>query len=359
MRLEGIQDVTRRSAIKSIIGYLTIGATGSKINSISATTDIDATITMDNVGRTAYEVSSVSGTNVSAETGINNPEITFTATGTRYRIENNGHPNHPLEFQDENGTILLSQDDSGSFDDDDAVNWVNNGDSIEFTLTSQLSTQIATYRCTVHSNSMVGDITVDTPMVDYTPNTGSVSFTTPADGATATTPVSFEMTAENFTVEAASNGVRDGAGHLHILVDQPAIEPGEVIPNNEPNGYYHYGDGSTSAEIDLEPGTHTVRVQAGDAKHRAYDLTDTIEITAKEPQETTDNPELPDGSGPATDPDGDGQLEDVNGDGTADFNDAVDLAFNTDSDAVSGNPRFDFDNDGDVDFADAIALAFE
>ena len=275
---------TRRTTIKLIAGGLAVSAAGG-VGSVSASSqsEVDATITMNNVGSTAYEVSSVSGTNVSAETGINNPEITFTATGTRYRIENNGHPNHPLEFQDESGTILLSQDDSGSVEDDDAVNWIDNGDSVEFTLTSDLSAQIATYRCTVHSRSMVGDITADIPMVDYTPQTGSVSFTTPDDGATVTSPVSFEMTAENFTVEAASNGVRDGAGHLHILVDQPALEPGEVIPNNEPNGYYHYGDGATSAEIDLEPGSHTIRLQAGDAKHRAYDLTDTIEITVETP----------------------------------------------------------------------------
>ena len=277
---------TRRTAIKLIAGGLAVSAVdGTGSVSASSQDEVDATITMNNVGSTAYEVTSVSGTNVSAETGINNPEITFTATGTRYQIKNNAHPNHPLEFQDEGGNILLSQDDSGSFENDDAVSWTDNGDSIEFTLTSELSTQIATYRCTIHSRSMVGDITADIPMIDYTPNTGSVSFTTPDDGETVAPPVSFEMTAENFTVEAASNGVRDGAGHLHILVDQPTLEPGEVIPNNEPNGYYHYGDGSTSAEIDLNPGSHTIRLQAGDAKHRAYDLTDTIEITAEAPTE--------------------------------------------------------------------------
>ena len=275
---------TRRTTIKVIAGGVAVSAAGG-VGSVSASSqdEVDATITMNNVGSTAYEVSRVSGTNVSAETGINNPEITFTATGTRYRIENNGYPNHPLEFQDESGTILLSQGDSGSFETDDAVNWIDNGDSVEFTLTSDLSAQIATYRCTVHSGAMVGDITADIPMIDYTPQTGSVSFAKPDDGATVTSPVSFEMTAENFIVEAASNGVRDGAGHLHILVDQPALEPEEVIPNNEPNGYYHYGDGSTSAEIDLESGTHTIRLQAGDAKHRAYDLTDTIEITVETP----------------------------------------------------------------------------
>nr|ABQ76134.1 Beta-Ig-H3/fasciclin [uncultured haloarchaeon] len=196
---------TRRTTIKAIAGGLAVSAAGG-VGSVSAASHVDATIRMNNVGSTAYEVSSVSGTNVSAETGINNPEITLTATGTRYRIENNGYPNHPLEFQDESGTILLSQDDSGSFENDDAVNWMDNGDSVEFTLTSDLSTQIATYRCTVHSGAMVGDITADIPMVDYTPQTGSVSFTTPDDGATVTSPVSFEMTAENFTVEQPQMG---------------------------------------------------------------------------------------------------------------------------------------------------------
>lgn len=243
---------------------------------------VDATISIDNVGASAYEVSNVTGKGIDVPTGVENPTLTVTETGTRVRFENGGYPNHPLKFQDESGTVLLSQSTTGSFNDDSAVNWVDDGDTIAFTITSDLASSLAEYRCTVHVNAMVGDISVDAPAVDYTPETGSVSFTSPSDGATVTTPVSFEMAAENFTVEAASNGVRDGAGHLHILVDQPALEPGAVIPNNESNGYYHYGDGSTTAEISMEPGTHTVRLQAGDAKHRAYDLTDTIQLSVEQ-----------------------------------------------------------------------------
>jgi hypothetical protein len=196
---------------------------------------------------------------------------------------NNGYPNHPLQFENANGDTLLSQQEgvTGSFEDSSDVNWVDSGESLEFTLSTDLATEIDTYRCTVHSGRMFGSITAELPA--YAGTNGSVSFTTPDNGATVTAPVSFNMTSNNFTVESASNGVRDGAGHLHILVDQPALEAGEVIPFNTDNGYYHYGGGQTSAEIDLDPGDHTVRVQAGDAKHRAYDLTDSIELTVEPP----------------------------------------------------------------------------
>jgi plastocyanin len=118
--------------------------------------------------------------------------------------------------------------------------------------------------------------------VDYDPDTGSVSFVSPDQDANVQNPVSFEMEATDFIIEAAKNGVRDGAGHFHILVDQNPLPAGEVIPNNEENGYYHYGGGQKTAEIQLEPGEHTIYLQAGDAKHRAYTLTDSLSVTVEE-----------------------------------------------------------------------------
>lgn len=69
------------------------------------------------------------------------------------------------------------------------------------------------------------------------------------------------------------------------------------------------------------------------------------------------------GSDPPADTDDDGQLEDVNGDGTANFSDAIDLAF-ADFNAINAGSQaevdaLDFDGDGDVDFDDAIERAFE
>jgi hypothetical protein len=265
-----IVSVTRRDALAGVVCGLLAGRVGT--GTVSAAT-ADTTVTFDNVGSRAWEVSNVDGDNASAGSG-DNPDLTFETTGARYRIENRGWSAHPFALRDSNDEYLLSQDGSGSFEDDGDVNWTDGGDTLAFTLTGALADQVDDYICTLHS-SMQGTVAVDA--VDYTPESGSVSFTAPSDGATVTAPVSLEMDATDFVVEAASNGVEDGHGHLHALVDKPAVAPGEVIPATE--GYNHYGDGSTSATLNLTPGTYTLRLQAGDANHRAYDLTDTVQVT--------------------------------------------------------------------------------
>jgi hypothetical protein len=239
------------------------------------------TLTLTNVGSSAYEVTSTNGSTITVDTTVDNPTITLGsgAIGTRYIFYNDAYPQHPLRFRDSNGDILLSQSSTGTFESDSAVNWVDTDSSVEFTLTAELSDQLAEYQCTVHS-AMRG--TIDSPQtIDYTPATGSVSLTAPTNGATVQNPVSIQMSATNFTVEPASNGLQDGAGHLHILIDQPAVTPGEIIPNNPSNGYYHYGGGATQTELDLATGARTIRVQAGDANHRAYDLTDSVDVTVE------------------------------------------------------------------------------
>ena len=125
--------------------------------------------------------------------------------------------------------------------------------------------------------------------IDYTPTNGSVSFSTPEKNITKQSPISFEMKATNFTIEPAQNGVSGGAGHFHILVDKKPLSPGVVIPNNESNGYYHYGGGQTTADIELTPGEHTIRLQAGDANHKAYNLTDSININVEESAATVES----------------------------------------------------------------------
>ncbi|WP_114594048.1 DUF4399 domain-containing protein [Euzebya pacifica] len=40
-------------------------------------------------------------------------------------------------------------------------------------------------------------------------------------------------------------------------------------------------DGSTSAELELEPGEHTLCLQDGDGEHTALDLTDEITVTVE------------------------------------------------------------------------------
>ena len=86
------------------------------------------------------------------------------------------------------------------------------------------------------------------------------------------------MAASGLTVEP-SGEVNEGAGHFHILVDTDFTPVGEVIPTDE--NHLHYGQGQTTATLELEPGEHTLRLQFADGLHTALDgdqFRDTITV---------------------------------------------------------------------------------
>lgn len=112
-----------------------------------------------------------------------------------------------------------------------------------------------------------------TVAVDDSP---SVAFLEPAKGATVTSPVAVELAAFNFTVEPAGE-VREGAGHLHVMVDVPCLAPGEVIPKDDQ--HVHLGTGQTETELTLAPGEHTLCLQAADGIHTALDITREVTFT--------------------------------------------------------------------------------
>jgi len=106
-----------------------------------------ADVTVDNVGVTAWEVTSAE--EEVAETGVENPELTLTV-GKRYSFENRGWLSHPFEFRDADGNVLLSQATTGEFEGDDGVDW-NEGDSVfSFTVTEGLAERLESYVCTIH-----------------------------------------------------------------------------------------------------------------------------------------------------------------------------------------------------------------
>ena len=108
-----------------------------------------------------------------------------------------------------------------------------------------------------------------------------VSFASPADGATVSSPAHVVLTAENFTIEPAGE-VKAGAGHLHIMVDTGCIAAGEVITKDDQ--HLHYGQGQLEADLELAPGTHTLCLQAADGAHTALSedgLKQTITITVQ------------------------------------------------------------------------------
>ncbi len=122
----------------------------------------EVTIDLDNVGAQAWEVNGVSGAVDSVDDvvvdGGNNPTIRF-VEGVEYTFTDLPSNFHPLEFNDGSNSPLLSQGNGvdGSFEDDPDVGWVNNGDSVTFTVTAALSAELATYICTIHAN-MEGDV---------------------------------------------------------------------------------------------------------------------------------------------------------------------------------------------------------
>lgn len=106
----------------------------------------------------------------------------------------------------------------------------------------------------------------------------AVNFSNLTDGDTVSSPVQVEMEAEGFDIAPAAESA-EGEGHLHVMVDTDCVAVGETIPNDEQ--HVHFGDGSTSVELDLEPGEHTLCLQAGDQVHNAFGGTDQVTITVE------------------------------------------------------------------------------
>ena len=128
--------------------------------------------------------------------------------------------------------------------------------------------------------ALEGDQYTDTitVIVEAGDESPSVRFEQPADGATVTSPFEVVMAATGLTVEP-SGEVNEGAGHFHILVDTDFTPAGQVIPTDEQN--LHYGQGQTTATLELEPGEHTLRLQFADGLHTALEgdqYTDTITV---------------------------------------------------------------------------------
>lgn len=100
------------------------------------------------------------------------------------------------------------------------------------------------------------------------PEGARVYFITPRDGATVANPVRVEFGIEGMEVVPAGQAA-PRSGHHHLLVDtqQPASD--RPIPADA--NHIHFGDGSTSTELTLEPGEHTLQLLFADHLHIPHD----------------------------------------------------------------------------------------
>ena len=113
------------------------------------------------------------------------------------------------------------------------------------------------------------------------PAGAAVFFITPADGDTVQNPVLVEFGIEGMDVVPA--GVQaPHSGHHHLLVDTGLPDAGRPIPADA--NHIHFGDGSTSTELTLAPGEHTLQLLLGDHLHIPHDppvASGTITITVE------------------------------------------------------------------------------
>lgn len=118
----------------------------------------DVTITVNNIGASAWEVTNVDGASGIVGSAAENPSLTLSAD-TRYRIVNNGGSNHPFGIQNGSGDYLLAQPDNidGSYEADANVNFVSDSEGVTFTVTNALAGDASTYNCTIHG-AMEGSI---------------------------------------------------------------------------------------------------------------------------------------------------------------------------------------------------------
>lgn len=113
------------------------------------------------------------------------------------------------------------------------------------------------------------------------PDGARVFFITPADGAVVSNPVVIDFGIAGMSVTKAGDN-RPDSGHHHLLID--AELPDLSLPIPASANYVHFGDGSTSTEITLEPGQHTLRMLLGDHLHIPHDppvISEPITITVE------------------------------------------------------------------------------
>lgn len=120
--------------------------------------------------------------------------------------------------------------------------------------------------------------------VSEQPADAQAMFASPADGDTVTMPVRVDMRAVGVEIAPAGEPVV-GQGHFHVVVDAGCVPDGEFVPGPgdeaAAEGYYHFGDGSSAGQLELEPGTYELCIQLADGVHQAFGGTETITVTVE------------------------------------------------------------------------------
>ena len=79
-----------------------------------------------------------------------------------------------------------------------------------------------------------------------------VYWISPKDGATVERSFTVRMGVKGYELAPASEGLQEGTGHHHIVVDGGVVEKGVAIPFDAT--HLHFGKAQKEAAIELEPG---------------------------------------------------------------------------------------------------------
>lgn len=114
------------------------------------------------------------------------------------------------------------------------------------------------------------------------PADAALTFETPEDGTSVTSPVTVEFALEGMEVVEAGTDRAD-TGHHHLLVDLDELPPMDA-PLPSTDQVIHFGGGQTSTELELEPGEHTLQLLLGDHMHVPHEppvMSEKITITVE------------------------------------------------------------------------------
>lgn len=96
----------------------------------------------------------------------------------------------------------------------------------------------------------------------------TVSIVTPEDGDVVSSPFTVVFAATGMGVVRSGDDT-PGTGHHHILIDTGL--PAMNLPIPADDRHIHFGDGSSSTELTLPPGEHTLQMLFGDYLHIPHD----------------------------------------------------------------------------------------
>lgn len=112
----------------------------------------------------------------------------------------------------------------------------------------------------------------------------AVKIIKPLHKAVVSNPVEICMEAYGLEVESVENGVNEGKGHHHLMVDMfEPDRPGVALPLQKESKFIHLSDGSNCTKMILPTGRHFIRTLFSRGNHIPYHplISDTIIIYVK------------------------------------------------------------------------------